>query len=326
MQNLIIKNMISFIVIGRNEGWKLSRCLESICNTIKYNKLINFEIFYVDSNSSDDSLERAKKFENIKIIKITGNYNAAIARNIGANESNGKVLFFIDGDMEINKINFSLLYTDKKGLKYNFCSGNFINYFYSVSGEFLSESLQFQTNENKIDYIVGGLFLIKKSLWTELGGMTSYLERSQDYDFAFRLANNGCFLKRIKEPIAIHHTVSYLSFNRRLELFKKGSQFYRVVILRNNFFNKYQWNNFIRNNYTFFLLLMLLFFSITLNNLNILFLYLFVILLRSIKRNNFSLSRILIDFPLIFIYEILIIFSFLFFWPKVKSLKYEYLN
>ena len=52
--------MISFIVIGRNEGWKLTKCFESIYDTINYNKLINYEIIYVDSASTDDSIDRQK--------------------------------------------------------------------------------------------------------------------------------------------------------------------------------------------------------------------------------------------------------------------------
>ena len=85
---------ISFIIIGRNEGWKLTNCLKSVFNTITYNKLDNYEIIYVDSKSTDNSIESVKQFKNVKIFQLTIDYNAAIARNVGANKSKGQVLFF----------------------------------------------------------------------------------------------------------------------------------------------------------------------------------------------------------------------------------------
>ena len=78
---------ISFIVIGRNEGWKLDKCLQSIVDTIEFNQYKNYEIIYVDSNSTDDSIERAKKYDKIKIFKLTCDANPAIARNVGAKEA-----------------------------------------------------------------------------------------------------------------------------------------------------------------------------------------------------------------------------------------------
>ncbi len=78
---------ISFIVIGKNEGWKISKCLGSIYSCIEKNKISNYEIIYVDSQSNDDSIERVKKYKEVKIYSIINKTNAAIARNNGAKES-----------------------------------------------------------------------------------------------------------------------------------------------------------------------------------------------------------------------------------------------
>ncbi len=58
-----LREPISFIIIGRNEGWKLTKCLESVMRAIKFNRLSNYEVFYVDSKSTDDSIHRAKRFK-----------------------------------------------------------------------------------------------------------------------------------------------------------------------------------------------------------------------------------------------------------------------
>ena len=83
--------MISFIIIGRNEGWKLPKCLDSVIQTVNQNKIIEHEIVYVDSNSTDDSIEKAKKYKNVLVLKLTKDFNAAIARNIGVKVSKGEV-------------------------------------------------------------------------------------------------------------------------------------------------------------------------------------------------------------------------------------------
>ena len=49
--------MISVVVIGRNEGERLSRCMESVHTALG---VLAHEIVYVDSHSADDSLARAK--------------------------------------------------------------------------------------------------------------------------------------------------------------------------------------------------------------------------------------------------------------------------
>lgn len=318
--------MISFIVIGRNEGWKLTKCFESILSVIKKHALRRHEIIYIDSKSIDDSVERAKSFNKIKIFRIIGECNAAIARNIGAAEAKGENLFFIDGDMEINEKTFSLLYNEDDGMKYEFCSGNFIDYNYSKSGELISQSYHKKMDSNQLEYTTGGLFMIKKSLWEMIGGMKNKLRRSQDWDLSFRLANRGYFLNRIKETLAIHHMISYRDKNRIWKMFFNGDKYYRIVILRENLFNRFQWKHFIRINYTFFLLIGLILSSILLKYPYLLILYLGFIIFRSIIRKPSSIRALLSDVFLIFIYEISIIGAFLFFWPKNQKVEYELVN
>jgi hypothetical protein len=54
--------MISFILIGRNKGWKLIKYFESIFQTIKRHSLAKYEVIYANSKPSDNSLKRTQKF------------------------------------------------------------------------------------------------------------------------------------------------------------------------------------------------------------------------------------------------------------------------
>ena len=315
--------MISFILIGRNEGWKLTKCFESVFAAITYNQLNDYEIIYVDSNSTDDSIERAKKYEKIRTFKITGHYNAAIARNIGVKESSGNVLFFIDGDMEIQGDFLPLVYNEGKGLFYDFVSGQFVNYNYDYHGTLLDQSEYFKMETDKIEFTAGGLFLIKKDLWQKVNGMKSKLRRSQDIDISIRLAGIGVFLRRKRELLAIHHTVSYHHHQRTWKMLLNGSEFYRSVLMRDNILNGYQWKLFFRENYSSMVLLMVVALSFVVKSPLAIALYLIVIILRVLKKKVTILQKLnLLVYYLL--RDIGTWFSMFFFWPSNKNqLKYE---
>ena len=233
--------MISFIIIGRNEGWRLKLCLKSTELAIKQCKF-NAEIIYVDSQSTDDSLQVATEFDLVKAFSITGVYNAAIARNIGVVESKGDSLIFLDGDMEVNSDFLKLIFDDRHMLKYEFVSGNFMNYYYDNEGNFLSKDFykKIYCSEDTYQYTTGGLFAIKREHWERVGGMKSKFKKGQDLDLGYRLAKRGIFLLRKKELMANHHTIDYKNQKRLWKSFTDGTYVYpRAVLYRDHIFNKY---------------------------------------------------------------------------------------
>jgi glycosyltransferase involved in cell wall biosynthesis len=315
--------MISFIIIGYNEGWKLSRCLKSVFETIAQNNLMNFEVVYVDSNSGDDSIERAQKFTGIKIFRITGECNPAIGRNIGARESHGNTLFFIDGDMEIMHDFLPLVYNENMGLMFDFVSGQLINYNYSSKGILQSKEEYFKhLKSDKYEFITGGLFLIKRDLWFLVSGLKNKLKVCEDLDLGLRLSKNKVFLLRKKELLAIHHTVPYNEKRRMWTLLISGRHLFRMVLLRENILNKYAWQLFIRGNYTFIILIFTLVAVAILKKFIIIFLYLASILLRTLLRSDMNLWLIIINLIYIPLREISSGLAFLFFWPKNKKEEY----
>ena len=254
--------MISFVIIGRNEGWKLTKCLQSVYTTIKHNELKAYEVIYVDSKSSDDSIKRARQFENIKIISLTGVCNAAIGRNIGSKESIGDVLFFIDGDMEIIPKFLPLVYNENIGLTYPFVSGQVKRYYYNYDGDFLTNSFQFKNTLNdEYHYTTGGIFIVDRSLWLKMYGMDKNFRQGEDHDFALRLTKQGYPLLRKSAIIANHHTVEYINEKRMWRTILSGNVFYpNIFLLRKHFLNIYVYKGLLRANYT---TLSLIFFFLT---------------------------------------------------------------
>ncbi len=88
--------LVSVIVIGRNEGDRLARCLESV-------RAMDFppdqmEVFYVDSDSCDESVRRAQDLGAETLLLPPGPPTAARGRNAGYRLARGAFLFFLDGD------------------------------------------------------------------------------------------------------------------------------------------------------------------------------------------------------------------------------------
>ena len=233
--------MISFIVIGRNEAVYLKACLDSIVQAINIYGL-EAELIYVDSLSDDNSVELATQVKNCRVFRITGEYNAAVARNIGVKEAKGDSLIFLDGDMELQSEFLPEIIDDNGDLKYEFVSGNFINIYYSNNGKESTRDYyrKIYCEVDTLQPTTGGLFAIKRSLWDEVGGMRPVFKKGQDLDFGYRLALKGHMLLRKKEVMAHHHTRHYKERSKMWEAFKNGATIYpRSVLYRKNITNRW---------------------------------------------------------------------------------------
>jgi glycosyltransferase involved in cell wall biosynthesis len=88
--------LVSVVVIGRNEGERLARCLVSIraMDTTGF----AVELIYVDSGSTDDSVVLAQSFE-AKVVALQAERpSAASGRNAGWRVAKGETVLFLDGD------------------------------------------------------------------------------------------------------------------------------------------------------------------------------------------------------------------------------------
>lgn len=92
---------ISVVAIGRNEGQRLVRCLESVMASDYPADRV--ELIYVDSDSTDDSCEAAAKL-GARVIRIKPERPcAAIGRNAGFRVAKHDLVQFLDGDTILNK-------------------------------------------------------------------------------------------------------------------------------------------------------------------------------------------------------------------------------
>ncbi len=92
---------ISVVVIGRNEGERLVRCLESV-QSADY-PVEKIELIYVDSDSTDDSCAVAEKL-GAKVLRVKPERPcAAAARNAGWQAATCDLVHFLDGDTLLDR-------------------------------------------------------------------------------------------------------------------------------------------------------------------------------------------------------------------------------
>ena len=91
---------VGVVVIGRNEGERLKRCLSSVIGGAEY-------LTYVDSGSSDDSITMARSM-GVEVVELDMRepFTAARARNAGLerllqSHPDLQYVFFVDGDCEV---------------------------------------------------------------------------------------------------------------------------------------------------------------------------------------------------------------------------------
>jgi cellulose synthase/poly-beta-1,6-N-acetylglucosamine synthase-like glycosyltransferase len=87
---------LSVVVIGRNEGDRLRRCLESVhaMNRGPW----NLELLYADSASTDNSIALAQSLNARTLALHSERPTAAIGRNAGWRAATGDFVLFLDGD------------------------------------------------------------------------------------------------------------------------------------------------------------------------------------------------------------------------------------
>jgi glycosyltransferase involved in cell wall biosynthesis len=87
---------LSVVIIGRNEGLRLVQCLESVANMRPLEGGV--EVIYVDSASTDDSIQNATERGAVVLCVTPERPCASIARNAGWRASSAPIVLFLDGD------------------------------------------------------------------------------------------------------------------------------------------------------------------------------------------------------------------------------------
>ena len=209
---------LSIIILSYNTKDLILRCLKSIVSQYR-NELARkeLEIIVVDNNSDDDSVKSIKyyvssiKYNSIKTIENRENVGFAKGCNIGARESEGKYILFLNSDTEVldggflRMVNFldenehvgilggKLL--NKDGSPQPSCGKfyNLFNLFLMLIG--MERFGILRTNPNKlqkVDWVSGGCMMVRKFFFERLKGFDEhFFMYIEDMELCFRAKQLG---------------------------------------------------------------------------------------------------------------------------------------
>ena len=208
--------LVSIIVIGRNEGDRLLDCLSSV-QRLWVPENATVEITYVDSNSSDGSVERVEA-KGIAVVKLEGKeFNAAKARNAGWRQAHGSFILFLDGGTIVDP-----------------------NFLIEALPEFSDESVAVVTGQKRegnptrniycraldLEWIApigrvrycGGDALMRRWLLDSVGGYDETLVAGEEPDLCHRLRGSGYQIIRLDIPMTRH----FLAMNTFVQYWKRA--------------------------------------------------------------------------------------------------------
>ena len=313
---------ISFIVIGKNEGFKLVKSIKGIFSFCETNDLRSFEVIYVDSCSVDGSAEAVMAMsEQVRVLRLKGTTNAAIGRNAGAMVASGQVFFFIDGDMELNPaFHIKELSTPDQNILVSGQIENIIydeNYTSVIKREFYYKGL----DNDRVERYFGGLFVISRNLWEKAKGMRTEFRYGEDLDLSVRLGAMGYFLKRSSAVLAFHHTViKPIGFGNVMS----NAAYSRGLLYRRHLQNPAILHRILRSDPTMPVLVLCILSFILFHQLFFICSYFLVLCTAIIIKYRFS-KNFFTAVLLQFVRDVAVIGAMLFFWPKPQSTGYDIL-
>ncbi|MBI1366207.1 MAG: glycosyltransferase [Alphaproteobacteria bacterium] len=194
---------LGFVAIGRNEGERLKRCLDSLpCD--------DHPVVYVDSGSSDGSVEAARASGAVVVeLDPSKPFTAARARNEGFNRlleiaPQTEFVMFIDGDCELAPgFAAAALAAFENAADIGVVSGR------------CRERNRDATIYNRLCDLewagpigeiraTGGIFMIRRALFEQIGGFDPAIIAAEDDELCIRAREAGARIWRVGADMCFH--------------------------------------------------------------------------------------------------------------------------
>lgn len=195
------KAHLSVVVIGRNEGPRLERCLRSI-QTMAYPAAL-VEVIYVDSHSTDRSVECAGAL-GARVVHVgKGRPTAAKGRNAGWRAASASFVLFLDGDTVLDPQFVDAAFAALRDRAVGVVFGNRreVNPGDSIYNRVLD--LDWRVPIGAVPFC-GGDALFKKSVLEQVGGFDETLIAGEEPELCRRIRAEGYIVAHIDTPMTLH--------------------------------------------------------------------------------------------------------------------------
>lgn len=196
---------VSVVVIGRNEGERLAKCLEAV-NRMRYPATL-LEKVYVDSESTDGSAERAAQ-AGFAVLDYRSNFRtAAGARDLGWRATRSRFVLFLDGDCAVDPDFLRHAVARSLGERASAVCGRIREVGAESCLRRRTLGLHWEINRTAQpgwNYYTGGCALVKRAQLLEVGGFNIELVAAENTDLGRRLAQDGGGVWFVNRPMADH--------------------------------------------------------------------------------------------------------------------------
>lgn len=224
--------LISVIIPNRNGSATLGKCLEAVFASDHD----SFEVIVVDDCSDDDPTRMINAFP-CRLVRLEKHRGAAHARNVGALNSRGYILFFIDADCLVRRD--TLARVEQAALAAGprtVIGGTYTalpadqDFFSRFQSAFIRYSER--KHANAPDYIASHAMAIHAKTFRESRGFPeTFLPIIEDVHFSHTLRKAGCRL--LMEPgVEVTHIFNF-SFKRSLRNAFRKSFYWTIYSLAN---------------------------------------------------------------------------------------------
>ncbi len=204
-------------------NYNKSAYIEEAINSVVNQTCKNWHLYVIDDCSTDNSLEKIKKFsekKNIKIISLKKNKGPSFARNYGMRISNSKYISFLDSDdgWDIHKLEKQINFMEEKKLTFTFT--DYIPFFEKGDKKIFKKSTNL---EDRFDY---NKFIRNTSINTttmiisrSILGTNKFKKVNLLEDYLFKcelLKKENIFAEKLDEDLAFYRILSNSRSTQRL--------------------------------------------------------------------------------------------------------------
>jgi cellulose synthase/poly-beta-1,6-N-acetylglucosamine synthase-like glycosyltransferase len=191
---------IAAVIIGRNEGERLRACLSSVLLMEYPRELV--EVVYVDSSSTDPSVELARSM-GVSTVLLDGPTTAARGRNSGWTQTQAPFVLFLDGDTVLDPE-----FVAKAVARFNdpAIAGVYGNRRESRTADSVYNAI-FDLDWNAAEgwsLFFGGDALVRREALEAVGGYNNLLIAGEEPDMCRRIRGLGYRILHIDEPMTLH--------------------------------------------------------------------------------------------------------------------------
>jgi len=197
---------LSVVIIARNEAQNIARAIESVLCAVE--SWPRTEILLVDSASSDETVNIAKLYP-INIVRLNSSWylSAAAGRYIGTCHTQGDLILYLDGDMELDpewvdqSVTFAIEHPQAAAI------GGYWRDVQVTQSQTVGEKTWRRDPHGRViePMFLNGAMLCRRSAVLLAGGFQPFIKSEEEIDLCIRLRHLGYKIVRLPYLICRHY-------------------------------------------------------------------------------------------------------------------------